>query len=52
MYLYTQTNAHTMFKILHVICTCKASYMFQQVFVIFTETMTQRKLYIHEVKMS
>jgi hypothetical protein len=37
MYLCKPADAHTMFKILQVICTCKA-YMFYQVFVIFMET--------------
>jgi len=34
------------------VCVYKLSYMFQRVFAIFSETMTQRNLYTHEAKTS
>jgi len=37
-YMCIPTNAHTVHKILQVTCTYKLSYMFRQVFAVFSET--------------
>jgi hypothetical protein len=50
--LWIPINAHTLCKILQVVCRDKLSYMFWWVFVFFREMMTQRKLDIRKVKTS